>query len=142
VFLGESLGIIKEIDIHPCLCHTGEFRFKLETFIISTIEATIGKISSSRENRSGALFQGRFQSIHVNEPNYLIHLSRYIHLNPVIAGLVDRPEKWEFSSYLEYAGLRSGTLPQTEYLRLQFQDEKTREELSIDENLRSLLLDL
>jgi putative transposase len=97
------------------------------------------KAINKRFNRSGALFQGRFQSIHVNDTNYLIHLARYIHLNPVAAGFVDRSEEWEFSSYAEYAGLRSGTLPQMEYLRLQFQDELG--ELSIDDNFQRLLLD-
>jgi len=41
----------------------------------------------------------------------LLHLSRYIHLNPVRAGLVERPRAWEFSSYREYTGARKGTLP-------------------------------
>jgi putative transposase len=70
----------------------------------------------------------------------LIHLSRYIHLNPVKAGFVDIAEEWEFSSYQEYAGLRSGKLPQMEYLKLQFQDEIDRE-FKIDDNLQQLLLD-
>ena len=43
---------------------------------------------------------------------YLLHLSRYIHLNPVHAGLVEQPEDWEYSSYPEYVGLRGGSLPQ------------------------------
>jgi putative transposase len=90
-------------------------------------------------DRSGSLFQGRFQSIHVNDQNYLIHLARYIHLNPVTAGFVDRAEEWEFSSYSEYAGLRLGTLPKMDYLKLQFQAELG--ELSMDDNLQRLLLD-
>ena len=51
---------------------------------------------------------------------YLVHLSRYIHLNPVMAGLVERAEDWEFSSYREYIGLRAGTLPQSEIVLSQF----------------------
>jgi putative transposase len=94
---------------------------------------------NKRFDRSGALFQGRFQSIHVNDQNYLIHLARYIHLNPVKAGFVEHAEEWEFSSYAEYAGLRSGTLPKMDYLKLQFQAELG--ELLIDDNLQRLLLD-
>ena len=33
---------------------------------------------------------------------YLIHLCRYVHLNPVVAGLVGSPEAWEFSDYLDW----------------------------------------
>ena len=38
-------------------------------------------------NRSGTLFEGPFKSIHVDKDNYLIHLCRYIHRNPLEAGL-------------------------------------------------------
>ena len=65
-----------------------------------------------RYGRCGSLFQGRFQTIHVDSDAYLLQLTRYIHLNPVRACLVQRPEEWEFSSYCDYVGLRRGTLPQ------------------------------
>jgi putative transposase len=77
----------------------------------------------------------RFQSIHVTETDYLIHLCRYIHLNPVKAKLVQQPEEWEFSSYLEYAGLRSGTLPKTEYIKMQIQDDLVYQQFLADHNL-------
>ena len=32
----------------------------------------------------------------------MLHLSRYIHLNPTTAGLVKKPEDWHFSSYKKY----------------------------------------
>ncbi len=57
------------------------------------------KAINRRHERVGALFQGRFRAIHVDREEYLVHLSRYIHLNPVVADLVDRPEHWEFSSW-------------------------------------------
>ena len=70
--------------------------------------------------RVGPLFQGQFQARHVDRNEYLLHLSRYIHLNPVAAGLVQRPEQWEFSSYRDYVGLRNGTLPRPEIVLSQF----------------------
>ena len=51
---------------------------------------------------------------------YLLHLSRYIHLNPVAAGLVACAQEWEFSSYQDFAGLRGGTLPKPEVVLSQF----------------------
>jgi putative transposase len=59
------------------------------------------------------LFEGRFQTKWVDRDEYLLHLTRYIHLNPVKAGLVERPEDWAFSSYQDYVGLRRGTLPRS-----------------------------
>ncbi|AFY47327.1 transposase [Nostoc sp. PCC 7524] len=60
------------------------------------------KAINKRFKRVGSLFQGRFQSIHIDSNEYLLHLSRYIHLNPVNANLVKNPQEWEFSSYSEY----------------------------------------
>gem|GEM_PF-976892 len=57
-------------------------------------------------DQNGHLFQGVFQRKQVNDLNYLLHLSRYIHLNPVKAKLAAHPEDWDFSSYQEYIGLR------------------------------------
>ena len=69
-----------------------------------------------RYGRCGSLFQGRFQTVYVDSDDYLLHLTRYIHLNPVEAGFVKRPEDWEFSSYQEYVNLRPGTLPKLDYV--------------------------
>ena len=75
-----------------------------------------------RYDRSGSLFQGRFQLIHVDRDEYLLNLTCYIHLNPVKDGFVQRPEEWEFSSYHEYVNLRPGTLPQPQYVLPQVGD--------------------
>ena len=50
-------------------------------------------------SRNGHLFHGRFKSILVDADEYLKELSRYIHLNPVRAGLVDQPADYQWSSY-------------------------------------------
>ncbi|PSB23791.1 REP-associated tyrosine transposase [Stenomitos frigidus] len=81
------------------------------------------KAMNRRYNRVGSLFQGQFQAVEVDSDEYLYHLTRYIHLNPVKAGLVTHPKDWEFSSYLEYAGLRSGTLPRLDVLQQQLVSE-------------------
>jgi putative transposase len=61
----------------------------------------------------------------VDENSYLLHLSRYIHMNPVTAGLVTRPEDWAFSSYRDYVGLRDGTLPVPDVVLSQFPSRQT-----------------
>ena len=64
------------------------------------------KAINKGQNRVGHLFQGRYKNKLVPDNNYLLHLSRYIHLNPVKAGLVKKPEEYNYSSYLEYVGDR------------------------------------
>ncbi len=50
-----------------------------------------------REGWRGHLWQGRFSSF-IMQQSYLIACTRYIELNPVRAGLVQKPEKWPWSS--------------------------------------------
>lgn len=54
--------------------------------------------------RSGHLFQDRFKSEVVNDDSYLFTVLRYIHQNPVKAGLCKKPEKYLWSSYPVYLG--------------------------------------
>lgn len=57
---------------------------------------------NTKHRRKGPLWTGRFKRILVRTDEQLIHLTRYVHLNPVTAHLVDGPEDWPFSSYQEY----------------------------------------
>jgi len=55
-----------------------------------------------RHRRKGPLWESRFKSALVDSDEQLLHLTRYIHLNPSTAKLVEKPEDWKFSSYSEY----------------------------------------
>jgi len=55
-----------------------------------------------KRKRYGHLFQGRYKSIVADKDNYFQHLSRYMHLNPVRAKIVERPEDYAWSSYNGY----------------------------------------
>lgn len=54
--------------------------------------------------RSGHLFQDRFKSEAVNDDAYLLTVLRYIHQNPVKAGVCRKPEQYRWSSYPAYLG--------------------------------------
>ena len=53
----------------------------------------------------GHFFQDRFKSCLIQNGTYLLECGRYIELNPVKAGIVDSPEKYEWSSYRHYSGV-------------------------------------
>ena len=55
-----------------------------------------------RHGRNGPLFQGRFHAILVERQFHYWELSRYIHLNPVRAGLAEAPERYAWSSCMWY----------------------------------------
>jgi Transposase and inactivated derivatives len=49
---------------------------------------------------AGHVFQGNFGAQHIDESEYLTHVCRYVHLNPVLAQLVKLPHEWRYSDYL------------------------------------------
>jgi putative transposase len=55
-----------------------------------------------KRDRSGHLLQGRYKAILVDIDEYAKELSRYIHLNPVRAKIVETPKEYEWSSYKHY----------------------------------------
>jgi len=59
---------------------------------------------NKRHKRAGHLFQGRYKAILVDADAYAGELSRYIHLNPVRAGIAWRPDQYRWSSYKAYSG--------------------------------------
>ena len=105
------------------------------------------KAINKRYKRVGALFQGRFKGKWIDRNAYLLQLSRYIHQNPVIARLVNKPEDWEFSSYRDYIGQRSGTLPDPEVILSQFSSREEYQKFvddyteNFDQDIKHLLMD-
>ena len=57
------------------------------------------------ERRDGALFRGRYRAVLVDAEAYWLELSRYIHRNPLKAGLVEDLAAYPWSSYRSYCGL-------------------------------------
>jgi len=57
---------------------------------------------NTRYKRKGTLWEGRSKKVLLMSDEQLLHTTRYIHLNPVTAHLVNKPEEWLWSSYHEY----------------------------------------
>ena len=81
----------------------------LSKFVGVVFNAYVQAVNQQQE-RTGTLFAGRFKHIWIDRDEYLIHLCRYIHLNPVSAHLVSQPAEWAFSNYREWIGQRSEVL--------------------------------
>jgi REP element-mobilizing transposase RayT len=60
-----------------------------------------------RRKKTGHLFQGRFKAVLVDADSYLSELIRYIHLNPVRAGMANTLEEYSWSSHRAYLGSES-----------------------------------
>ena len=79
---------------------------QLEDHGISTFMSNIlngyTRYFNSKHKRKGPLWESEFKNVLVENDEQLYHLSRYLHLNPVTAHLVEKPENWVFSSYQEF----------------------------------------
>jgi REP element-mobilizing transposase RayT len=91
--------------LHAYCLMTNHFHLLLQTIdhslsrTIQYLTGLYGQLFNRRHGRSGRLHQGRFHSIPVQEDNYFTVAARYIHLNPVKAGMVAKPEDYRWSSY-------------------------------------------
>jgi len=75
---------------------------------ISQLSNSYTKYFNTRFKRVGALFQGVFQAVIMESDEQFIHTSRYIHLNPLVSGLIDNLSDWPWSSYEEYTNKKGG----------------------------------
>lgn len=106
--------ISKILPVHPleiiCYClMPNHFHFLLKTLKDHTVSGFISlllngyvKALNVQTGMSGPLFPARFKNVLVESDAQLIHLMRYIHLNPVKAGLVKDPSDWLYSNYREF----------------------------------------
>lgn len=81
---------------------------------------SLGHYFNILNKRVGHLFQGNFGAVRIETEEQLVHVSRYIHLNPVSSYIIDINdlENYEYSSYPEYIGKRKGFCNTKEVLSL------------------------
>lgn len=72
--------------------------------LLSTIQNSYAKYFNKRHNRSGSLFQSMFKAVRIEDDEQLLHVSRYIHLNPVTAYIVEAKNilSYRWSSLTNY----------------------------------------
>ncbi|MEW6053516.1 MAG: transposase [Nitrospirota bacterium] len=81
----------------------------------------------ARHKLVGVVFQGRYKSLLVDENNYGIQLSTYIHLNPYRAGIVENLKGYPWSSYRGYViGEKSSVKLDTGFILEQFDTDPER----------------
>lgn len=66
---------------------------------ISDVQNSFTKHFNFKFDRKGPLWQSCYQFVKIKTNEQLIHVVRYVHLNPTTAYLVEHPEDWQFSSY-------------------------------------------
>jgi REP element-mobilizing transposase RayT len=98
------------IRIHTYCLMTNHYHLLIETpeanlsRAIQWLNVSYATYFNYKRDRRGHLFQGRFKSILVDADEYLKHLSRYVHLNPLRAKMVKNVADHEWSSYPAFIG--------------------------------------
>lgn len=99
--------------IHAYCLMSNHYHLLLETpqgnlsQIMKHINSSYTTYYNVKRKRAGHLLQGRYKAILVEADEYAQELSRYIHLNPVMAGLAEIPENYPWMSYSCYTGQTS-----------------------------------
>ena|SRR3989344_4131 len=113
--LGSPTSKLKLVHI-ICYClNPNHYHFILEQIANKGIEKFMHRLATGytkyfneKYKRSGALFQGRFKSSHIDSNDYLLHASAYVNLNYRAHGLGSPTSKLIRSSWEEYTENRVG----------------------------------
>lgn len=79
------------------------------------------------ERRSGSLFVNPFKAVLVDDDEQLLHVSRYVHLNPYVAHMIKDPYIYRWSSLSEYIDRKKSDISHTSLLRSLITPKEYRE---------------
>lgn len=115
------LSILKEVkrklpfELYCYCLMTNHVHLQIKTLedsissIMKRINQTYAQYFNSKYDLTGHVFQGRYHSEIVTDYAQMLTTNRYIHLNPVRANMVKRPEEYPYSSYGVYIGYTSNS---------------------------------
>lgn len=114
------------------------------TNFMSRILNSYTRYFNAKHHRKGPLWEGHFKNVNVSTDEQMIHLTRYIHLNPHSAGIIDSPFDWPYSSLNEYIKDCSNricefskiiTLSKVAYKKFIFDHKDCQRKISIIKNI-------
>lgn len=105
----------KIVEIVAYCLMPNHFHLLIKQLRENGVSEFIGKLSNGytkyyniKYGRIGPLLQGVFKAKIMETNEHMLHISRYIHLNPYVAGLVESLNTYPYSSYQEYIGGNNG----------------------------------
>ncbi|MDP2653690.1 MAG: transposase [Candidatus Omnitrophota bacterium] len=104
-------GKLRIVDVYAFCIMPTHIHLVLKPLTNGSVAQFMGNILNSyskyfnfKYDRQGPLWTGPFKNVLVETEEQLLHLIRYIHLNPAVANLVSAVDGWQYSSYREYLG--------------------------------------
>lgn len=131
-----SIDLSQRLVTIICFClMPNHFHFLLRQELEDGIKKFIQKLCNSyshyfniKYQTEGSLFKGNFKAVRIETNDQLLHLSRYLHLNPASAYLVEDPKDYSFSSYLSYIKKKEFDFLDPSLVLDQFKSPKSYEE--------------
>lgn len=135
------LDIKKKIVEIICYClMPNHFHFLLRQIREGGITEFVSKLSNSytkylniKNNRVGPLLQGDFKAVHVDNNEQLLHLSRYINLNPLVGYVTRDLDFYRWSSYPEYVGNVGNEICNKKIILDQFKSKEHYKQFVLDQ---------
>jgi len=127
-----------------CYClMPNHFHFLLKQLVDGGISRFLSDLTNSysrylntRQKRIGPYFQGRFKAVRIENDQQLLHVSRYIHLNPFTSFVVKNNESlkdYRYSSFSEYLGKSERNICSKEIVLNQFKTKESYEQFVLDQ---------
>jgi len=107
----------KLVDIFGYCLMPNHFHLLMKQLVDGGISTFVGNFTNSytryfntKHKRIGHLFQGVFKAVRIEDDEQLIHVLRYIHINPVVSSVIRETniDSYLYSSFSEYLGIKKG----------------------------------
>lgn len=133
-FLKELKKHSPNVTLHGFCFMPNHFHFLLEQIIDNGISTFMSNFQNSytryfntKRNGIGPLLQGQFKAVYIEDDNQLLHVHRYIHLNPYSSFIVKKIsdlKTYPWSSFPEYSGESNAKICNTEKIVSNFKNNE------------------
>jgi putative transposase len=126
------------VDVISFCLMPNHFHFLLKQNVdngVSNFTNSYTRYFNTKHERVGPLFQGTFKAVRITSDEQLIHVSRYIHLNPVSSFIIEANvlEEYLWSSYIDYIGLGDRGIVKPELVTTLFGIKNSYKEFVLDQ---------
>ncbi len=125
----QSLALNKKVRIIAYCLMPNHYHFLVQeledggiTEFMHKLDTSYTKYFNMNNHRTGRLFEYTFKAKEIESDEVLLHVARYIHLNPVVAHLVQKPDEWKWSSHKEYVDIEVSKLCDSSVILSFFKD--------------------
>jgi len=131
----KTIGEVKkkyDFKILAFVLMNNHYHFLLKTekanlpVIMQYMNTSYGIYFNRKYRRNGHLFQSRYHSVLVEYGPEIKEVVRYVHLNPIRANAVETLPEYEWSSHLQFAGIRENGIADPEYVLKYFNDSSKK----------------